>query len=86
MKATKLVVHFEDGSTTEIPAAGVGSVYLDAAKAKKDGKKVGNECPGFACKLEVGHEGDCDFRQPVGDVATMEGGSCYIINGMVVCP
>jgi hypothetical protein len=40
MKATKIVVEFEDGSTAEIPAAGVGAIYLDEKQASAAARRV----------------------------------------------
>jgi hypothetical protein len=83
-KATKLVVHFDDGSTYEIPAEGTGSIFLNEVKAKRCGHN-----PPYGKPPKTNGTSDSGTLSLMSDetpeLQTMEG-SCYIINGMVVCP
>lgn len=89
-KATKLVVHFDDGSTHEIPANGTGSIFLKEEKAKKCGHNPPYEKPP---KKSDGSVTNTSTMSLMADTTTEpepepepEEGSCYEINGVIVCP
>jgi hypothetical protein len=89
-KATKLVVHFDDGSTYEIPAEGTGSIFLKEEKAKKCGhnppyKKPPKKGDGGATDTAAA-DATADETAPADTTMMAMEGSCYIINGLVVCP
>ena len=84
-KPTKIVVHFDDGTTTDIPAKGVGSIFMNENKAKKCGhnppykkppkKDSADDAPTLLAMSTTGDtedDGDAD--------------NCYVVNGVIVCP
>ena len=84
-KPTKIVVHFDDGSTTDIPAEGVGSIFMNEEKAKKCGHNPPYKKP--PKEKNAGVSMAAAFSAAGGGEAeTDEGDSCYIINGVIVCP
>ena len=85
-KPTKIVVVFDDGSTTDIPAKGVGSIFMNEEKAKKCGHKPPYDPPpGKENKLDnvsalaMTTTGDGEEDEGPGD-------NCYVVNGVIVCP
>lgn len=82
-KPTKIVVHFDDGTTFEIPAQGTGSIFLNEEKAKKCGHNPPYDKP----PKKNGAESDSTLTATSDTTtsSTMEAG-CYILNGVVVCP
>ena len=83
-KPTKIVVHFDDGSTTDIPAQGVGSIFMNEGKAKKCGHNPPYGPPPHAPAHGAGGAGGTASG---GDTLTaMAGEQCYIVNGVIVCP
>lgn len=76
-KATKILIVFDDGSTYETDASKVGSVFTSQQQAER--------CKHFP-----------PYGKPPaknGETATLAAteevpleGSCYIINGVVICP
>lgn len=77
---TKIVVHFDDGSTTDIDAAGVGSIFFNEPSAIACGHK-----PPYRTPPNSGNGGSMSGVNSLMSTSTT-GGSCYYINGMVVCP
>lgn len=68
-KLTRLVLHFDDGSTHEVQSTHT-AVYKNAARAKKAGEK----------------EPWLDSPQPRGKSDGLDGGTCYMHNGVIICP
>lgn len=70
-KATKITIHFDDGTTYDVDPSQSGSIFVNEGKA-----------------------GKCGHRPPWGKppkeentlAATTEGGGCYVLNGVVICP
>lgn len=74
---TKIVVHFDDGTSREIPVGGMSSVYFNEAAARRAGREWRQETP----------PGTRNGGDNGGDVAAMaDGESCYYVNGVIVCP
>lgn len=85
-KPTKIVVHFDDGTTTDIPAKGVGSIFMNEAKAKKCGHNPPYGKPPHAAAGNAGGNAGGSESES-GTMSLMDTGeSCYIINGVIVCP
>ncbi len=85
-KATKFVVHFDDGSTHEIPANGTGSIFLKEEKAKKCGHNPPYKKPK---KDKDGGDTSATLSLMAADTtaaAEPQESSCYEINGVIVCP
>jgi hypothetical protein len=90
---TKIVVHFDDGTTYDIPADSTGSIFLTENKAKKCGHnppygKPPQKDNGSTSSTMLFAAADTTTG---GDVTAMEGeaedsGTCYMINGVIVCP
>lgn len=80
-KPTKVVVHFDDGTTLEIPAQGTGSIFLNEEKAKK----CGHNPPYGKPPKNNGVSADSTTTTDTTTMSTLEAG-CYILNGVVVCP
>jgi hypothetical protein len=82
-KPTKIVVHFDDGTTTDIPAQGVGSIFMNEVKAKKCGHNPPYGKPPHAAAGSSATSGSAGGTT----VSAMDTGeSCYMINGVIVCP
>jgi hypothetical protein len=93
-KATKIVVWFDDDTHYDIDPAGVQSMFLSEGAAAGCGHGPPYQVPGphspvhgpfpdhgpppVANNSGAGNSGD-------GGVSTMEG-SCYYVNGMIICP
>ena len=76
---TKIVVHFDNGTTQEIPMAGMTSLFVNEAAAVKCGHNPPYKQPPTGGDSSGGGGGG-------GGVSTMEGGTCYYWNGVIVCP
>jgi hypothetical protein len=85
-KATKLVVHFDDGTTYEIPAEGTGSIFLNEIKAKKCGHNPPYGKPPKKTNGNADTSGTLSLMSDEPVAATADTGTCYLINGVVVCP
>jgi hypothetical protein len=83
-KATKLVVHFDDGSTYEIPAQGTGSIFLKEEKARKCGNKPPYKKPPKTDEAEA--SGTMSLLSDTTTEPAPEESTCYEINGVIVCP
>jgi hypothetical protein len=87
-KATKVVVHFDDGSMYEVPIEKFGSLFTNEAKAKKCGHK-----PPWGSPPKSGGETDTatmslmSTESTTSDDSTQEGETtCYWVNGVIICP
>jgi hypothetical protein len=80
-KATKLVVHFDDGTTYEIPAEGTGSIFLNEEKAKKCGHN-----PPYKKPPKNGEAGTTAVATDEPLTASLMETACYWHNGVIVCP
>ena len=90
-KATKVVVHFDDGSTYEVPADKFGSLFMSEAKARKCGHKPPWGKPpqahGGADTAAMSLMSSEETTAPIGDASTQEGEtSCYWVGGVIICP
>ena len=86
-KATKIVVHFDDGSTYEIPAEGTGSIFLNEGKAVKCGHKPPYKKPPKGPK-SGGAETEANTLMATSDTTatSTDSDACFIVNGLIVCP
>lgn len=92
-KATKVVVHFDDGSTYEVPIDKFGSLFTNEAKARKCGHKPPWGNPpnsggggGSTDTATLGLMSTGESTTPTDD-STQEGEtSCYLVGGVVICP
>ena len=93
-KATRIVVHFDDGTTHDIDVEKTGSIFLKESKAKKCGHNPPyNKPPKTAstndtttttlAAMSTGETGG--DAGGTGDVG-LQGDTCYLINGVIVCP
>lgn len=73
-RPTRIVVYFDDGSETEIAAAGVGSIFLSEDKAVRCGHRPPYDPP------------PNQKRSTTEAMATTMETKCYLINGVIVCP
>jgi hypothetical protein len=91
-KPTKVVVHFDDGTTTDIPADGVGSIFFSEAKAVKCGHKPPYKKPpkppagGTTSTMAFAAAADESGTGEGGGEASAQESNCYWVNGMIVCP
>jgi hypothetical protein len=85
-KPTKIVVHFDDGTTTDIPAQGVGSIFMNEGKAKKCGHNPPYGPPPHSHAGGSGAGGGGGSGGSGSDAVTLMSGSCYMVNGVIVCP
>jgi hypothetical protein len=84
-KPTKIVVYFEDGTQTEIPASGVGSIFLNEPAAIKCGNKPPYRPPPGPGPAPA----DTAMLSAVSTESTtsqVKETRCYLINGVIVCP
>lgn len=80
-KPTKIVVHFDDGTSYETPAQGVGSIFMNEGKARKCGHNPPYGPPPKKDK-SAGSAAEAG-----GDMTLMDtGDNCYIVNGVIICP
>ena len=73
---TSMVVHFDDGTSVEIPLKGMSSAFMNEAAAIKCGHR-----PPYQPGPPPGRGGGSTD----GTVTTM-GDTCYYVNGIIVCP
>lgn len=80
-RATKIVIHFDDGSTHEVDTSEYGAVFSNEPRARacnhnppygKPPRNSGSSSPAVM-STSTAEEDDA-------------GGGCYYINGVVVCP
>jgi hypothetical protein len=83
-KPTKIVVHFDDGTTTDIPAQGVGSIFMNEGKARKCGHNPPYGKPPHGTGNAGGAVGTAASDDTL--TAMAAGEQCYIVNGVIVCP
>ena len=74
-KATKILIVFDDGTTFETDATKVGSLFTSQQQAER--------CKHFP---PYGKPPEKDADTTITSAAEPTEGSCYIINGVVVCP
>ena len=74
---TRMVVHFDDGTSVDVPLTGMSSVFMNEAAAIKCGHRPPYQ-PGPPAGARGGTGGDA--------AATTMGGTCYYVNGGIVCP
>ena len=79
-KPTKIVVYFDDGTSYETSAQGVGSIFMNEGKARKCGHNPPYGPP--PKKDTTTGTGDTG-----GEMALMDTGeNCYVVNGVIICP
>jgi hypothetical protein len=76
-KATKILIVFDDGSTYETDATKVGSLFTSQQQAER--------CKHFPPYGNPPGKNGETTTASTADATAMEG-SCYIVNGVVVCP
>lgn len=83
-KATRIVVWFDDGSWYEINPGGIGCTFMSEAIAASHGHHPPFQVPGPASPIKGPFSGpvSTDTVAAVDDTA----GTCYYVNGVVVCP
>ena len=83
-KATKIVIEFDDGTRHDVDPAKARSLFTSEAAAKKCGHN-----PPYGKPPKSGN-GSTDTASVTSDsttaAATVEGPTCYWINGVIVCP
>ena len=79
-KATKIVIHFDDGTSYDIDPASAGSIFTSEAKAKKC-----NHNPPYGKPPKGGGTAGGGTAADTTTAAALEG-TCYFINGVIVCP
>jgi hypothetical protein len=77
-KATKILIVFDDGTTFETDASKVGSLYTSQQQAER-------------CKHFPPYGKPPEKSGETSTMTTMaaeapEEGSCYVVNGVVICP
>lgn len=87
-KATKIVVYFDDGTTHEIQADKAGSIFLKESAAKKCGHNPPYGKPPKSASTTLSAMSTTEASGETGGATTAEaqGGTCYMINGVIVCP
>ena len=88
-QATKIVVHFDDGSTFEIDPATTSSIFIGEANAKKCGHRPPWRTPGNGSPSTGNLAETTDAAAASTDsteAARLLGGSCYYVNGVIYCP
>ncbi len=83
-KPTKIVVHFDDGTTTDIPAEGVGSIFMNEGKAKKCGHN-----PPYGKPPKKDKDASTSTATTTEDTTaatTMAADNCYLVTGLIICP
>ena len=73
-KATRIVIVFDDGSTYETEISKFGSLFTSQQQAER--------CKHFPPYGKPPQQGGDDATA----VAAPEEGSCYIYNGVIICP
>lgn len=79
-QATKIVVHFDDGSTYEVDPSTVGSIFMSETKAKKCGHN-----PPYG-KPPQDNSGTTTLMSTTTSTAVEPSGTCYWVNGVIFCP
>jgi hypothetical protein len=85
VKATKIVVYFDDGSTHEVQADKASSVFLKESAAVKCGHNPPYGKPPKSTSTTLSAMSSTETG---GDETTVnaQAGTCYMINGVIVCP
>jgi hypothetical protein len=89
-QATSIVINFDDGSTYEVDAASVGSLFLREDAAVQCGHKPPYGKPpsgGDTVDSSVDSTTATSEESTVDSAFTTEdAGTCYLINGVIICP
>lgn len=88
-KATKIVIEFDDGTVYDIDPSQAGSIFTSEASAKKCKHDPPYDKPPKPPKKKDADNGGTVSLMSTADstaAATLEEGTCYIVNGVIVCP
>lgn len=88
-KATKIVIEFDDGTVWDVDPAKAGSIFTSEASAKTCKHDPPYEKPPKAPSKKDGSNGGTASLMSTADSSATtaeEGGGCYIVNGVIVCP
>ena len=85
-KATKIVVYFDDGSTYEVQADQVGSIFLKETAAVKCGHKPPYGKPPKDETTTFAAMSTTETGGTAGGDATAQGTGCYLVSGVIICP
>ena len=86
-KPTKIVIYFDDGSTYETPTDKFGSLFIGQASAEKcKHYPPYGKPPGQSRDSQSSDTASTDSTTALSAEAGAMEGSCYLINGVIVCP
>ena len=89
-KATKIVIEFDDGTVYDIDPSEAGSIFTSEASAKKCKHDPPYEKPPKPPRKKDEEAGGITSLMSTADStnagAAAEGGTCYVVNGVIVCP
>jgi hypothetical protein len=71
-KATKITIHFDDGTSYDVDPTRSGSIFVNEGKAEKCGHRPPWEKP--------------PKKDDTALATTEAGGGCYVLNGVIICP
>ncbi|HEX6559833.1 MAG TPA: hypothetical protein VF021_10235 [Longimicrobiales bacterium] len=89
-KPTAIVVWFDDNTRYHIDPAAVRSLFINEAAAARCGHKPPHAVPGPAAPVK-GPFNDTAGPPAAGGgggqtLAAADAGTCYYVNGMIICP
>lgn len=90
-KATKIVIEFDDGTVYDIDPSNAGSIFTSEASAKKCKHDPPYDKPPKPPKKKDADTGGgtaslMSTADTTNAAGAAEGGGCYIVNGVIVCP
>lgn len=89
-KATKIVIEFDDGTVYDIDPSEAGSIFTSEASAKKCKHDPPYDKPPKPPRKKDTSNGGTASLMTTADSTTAgaaaEGGTCYMVNGVIVCP
>lgn len=87
-KATKIVVHYDDGSTWEAEASRTGSIFMNEAKAIACGHHPPYDRPSYNANgmSALTANGTASSSTSAAGDDEAEAGTCYYVNGVIFCP
>lgn len=77
---TRMVIYYDDGTSVEVPLGGMSSVFMNEAAAVKCGHR-----PPYNQGPPPG-SGSGSGNAAGSTTMTATGGTCYYVNGVIVCP
>lgn len=80
-QVTKIVLHFDDGSTHEVDPSKYGSIFSNEPRAR-----ACSHNPPYGKPPQNSGSTTTLMSSTTADADAADAGTCYYINGVIICP